>query len=147
MYGVERFRSVEWLIVVPFGSVFGIVLFVAFAVQGTWTGVVVAGVVEAGFLYFLLFAPFDVTIGSDHLVTFRALARQKCFYAEDVRRIERVMGKTADGGGPYLKVEFVGGSTQFPAGDAGKRLARRLCELNPRIETNFDPFAGNPRRL
>jgi hypothetical protein len=132
---VQRSRSFKVLFPLGFGFVLFLFGCVALALKGSW-GAVVFGVIAVAFAGGILVSPFEVTVGPGNLLTFRALTRRESVHAEDVRRIERSHGET----GIRWKVFFVGGSRQI-SGDDGWFLAQRLCELNPSITTNFDPFS------
>jgi hypothetical protein len=78
------------------------------------------------------------TISPDRLVTFSSPISKTRFYVEDIQRIER---KEATGEGyDSWEIVFIGGSRSLQ-GNAGKKLALRLCQLNPNIRTNFDRIA------
>jgi hypothetical protein len=127
---VERFRCVEFRVIVPFGVVFSLVIFVAVVLAGAAWFAVVPGVLLAFFGSWFLLGTFEAAIGPDNLVTFRAVARQKRVYIEHIQRVERSSGQASDS----WTFHFKEGSATL-SGNAGKSLALRLRQLDPRFLT------------
>jgi hypothetical protein len=130
---VERFRSVPWLAFAT-GFVVLVVVLLVSVFDSLGSGVVGFGAVAvAMFALILLVTPFCATIGPGRLVIFRSVGRQKRVSVDDIRRIQKRKSDYAD----TWRFYFDGGWRQV-AGDAGKSLAQRLCQLNPNITTYPD---------
>jgi len=81
-------------------------------------------------VYLLLWNPYEVSIASDGMLTFRSLVRQRSVRVEDVQRIRRTM---SEGGSIWLKFTFSRGSLRMARCRRVEALESRLRELNPSI--------------
>jgi hypothetical protein len=133
---VERFRAVPWYPTV-FLALFVMISALNLVGNGfSWWLLIGVGAI-ALFAYLCLMTFFEATIGPGRVVTFRAVLRRRMVHIEDVRSIRPI----DLGGLTYWKVRFVGGAGGL-SGGSGKRLAQRLCQVNPTIKTAFDPVPG-----
>jgi hypothetical protein len=82
-------------------------------------------------VYLVLWLPFEVSVASDGLLTFRSLVRRRVVHVEDVRRIRRTTGQ---GGGLFLKFTFSRGSVRMVRSRRVDALETRLRKVNPSIQ-------------
>ena len=82
-------------------------------------------------VYLVLWLPFEVSVASDGLLTFRSLVRRRVVHVEDVRHIRRTTGQ---GGGLFLKFTFSRGSVRMVRSRRVDALETRLRKVNPSIQ-------------
>jgi hypothetical protein len=81
-------------------------------------------------VFLMLWQPFEVSLATDGMLTFRSLVRRRVVSVEDVRQIRR----TTSEGGVWLKFKFTHGSVRMARCKRFDALVTRLREVNPRIK-------------
>jgi hypothetical protein len=128
----RRLRSNLVYISGPVILIIGVIVIISAFASSTALGAVAVALVGP-LAYVALRTPYEATLKADNRLVFRSYARKRCFYLEDVRRIERKTGHDA-----ALWVFSCGNGSSTLPGEAGRGLEGALCSLNPRIVTSYD---------
>jgi hypothetical protein len=129
----DVYRGPGRLFAVPLvgvGCALALLVFVISRDAQTW----IIGVFAFLFVFnvsLLLRRPYEVTIASDGMLTFRSLVARRAVRVDDVRRIRH---RKTQGGDGVLRFSFNRGSATMAGCQRIYALESRLREMNPSIE-------------